>query len=138
MKKPKLMVSVNNDDHMDDAFISEGLCSNIQQIHLIFSMDPVNLYDIPYEGKVKVVYSDSTGYWSTTPYESPVLIDPTWYAILKCAREGIIVTGDYHHVYLEHVNQGSEEGGVKILNLWFGSLVVMRPVLVYNFLNERF
>jgi len=121
MAKPKLMVSSQKNDALDDAFFSEGVCSTLQQVHLIFSMDPVNLYDIPYEGKIKVVYSDSTGYWSTTPYESPVLIDPTWYAILKCAREGIIVTGDHHHVYLESVDLLEEEDGVRILNLWFGS-----------------
>ena len=121
MEKPELIVSCQNDDAMDLAFISEGLCSSLQQVHLIFSMDPVNLYDIPYEGKVKVVHSDSTGYWSIIPYESSVLIDPTWYAILKCARESIIVTGDHHHVYLEQVNQVREENGVKILDLSFGS-----------------
>jgi len=110
------MVSSKNDVPLYDAFFSEG----IHQVHLIFSMDPVNLYDIPYEGKVKVVYSDITGFWSTTPYESPVLLDPTWYAILKCAREGIIVTGDHHHVYLESINE-TEEDGVTVLELWFGS-----------------
>ena len=111
------MVSARDDTALYDAFFSEG----IYQTHLIFSMDPVNLYDIPYEGKVKVIYSDDTGYWSTTPYESPILIDPIWYAILKCAREGIIVTGDHHHVYLESVDLLEEEDGVRILNLWFGS-----------------
>ncbi len=117
MKKPKLMVSSKNATSLYDAFFSEG----IYQMHLIFSMDPVNLYDIPHKGKVKVVYDDSTGYWSQTPYESPVLIDPNWYAILKCAREGIMKTGDYHHVYIEKVWLVREENGIKILELVFGS-----------------
>jgi len=113
------MVSSHDNDHMDNAFIAEGVRPT--QIYLIFSMEPVNLYDIPYEGRVKIVYFDSTRYWSQTPYESPVLIDPTWYAILKCAREGIMKTGDYHHVYLEKVRLDKEQNGRKRLEFVFGS-----------------
>jgi len=126
------MVSCQNDDAMDSAFISEGMDPNKSRLiyslwkmtrsdGIEYSIDSVNLYDTFEEGKIKIVYMDTTDYWSTTPYESPVLINPTWYAILKCARDGIVVTGDYHHIYLEAIRFVEKKDDVLIYRLSFGS-----------------
>jgi hypothetical protein len=132
MKEPKLMVSCLNTDVLYSAFISEGIDS--KQIRLVYSLwkvtrsdgieysiDSVNLCDIFEEGKIKIVYQDTTEYWSTTPYESPILINPIWYAILKCAHDGIMVTRDYHHIYLEAIRFVKKEDDVLIYRLSFGS-----------------
>ena len=132
MKKPKLMVSCRHYDALDSAFISEGIDPNKPRLTyslwkvtksdgVEYEIDSINLYDTFEEGKIKIVYKDTTEYWSTTPYESPILIDPIWYAILKCARDGIVVTGDYHHIYLEAIRFVKKEDNVLIYRLSFGS-----------------
>lgn len=116
-KTPELWIETNNSDNLKLAFASEG----ITPAPLIYSLfgQKINLYDVPFDGKVKFAYENTI--WNGTTYESPVLIDPTWYAIMKCANQAIIETQDFHHVFLEVINFWKMEDDVHVYELVYGS-----------------
>lgn len=72
---------------------------------------PGKITDVAIEGRVVIVdFYDDEGYWANgreggKDYRSAVLTDPTWADLMVVANEIIETTKDWHHIFLETVEE---------------------------------
>lgn len=84
---------------------------------IIWEPDDLDLDAVAVEGRVRFKYSTFVSF-----YESPVYENPTWMDVAVEANNGLLITGDHHHVYFESITRQRSVtiDGEKVLNYHVG------------------
>jgi len=106
-----------------EAYVSYSAYGSDEQGRPIDNLDDVAAY-----GKVEFVAEANTRYGgkASQPYRSPVFENPTWLDLCVLADVMIETTGDFHHVFLEGIDEDKERSrqrndGVKVYRFSMGS-----------------
>ena len=108
--------------------ISDALDGN--ELHMILSPYTTNsigdLHNVPVQGEF-VINKHYDEFWAQNvngaDYISEVLNSPTWLELCVIANQMMEVTKDFHHVFLESINDtgNTDANGVKIYTFFMGS-----------------
>lgn len=81
-----------------------------------------NLDEVPIFGDLIIIQNWTDDKCDTHQFTSSILHSPTWLDLCKVAHDLIEVTGDKHHIFLEHINITSQnQDGLHVAELWMGS-----------------
>lgn len=87
--------------------------------HAVSSL-PVPLTTVVAEGPVRFIQEETS--WGQQGWKSEVYTTPTYQDALMAFDECILFSGDFHHVFLEHVFfVREEEDGTKVMSFSSGS-----------------
>lgn len=106
-----------------EAYVSYSAYGSDEQGRPIDNLDDVAVY-----GKVEFVAERDTSYGgeASQPYRSPVLENPTWLDLCVLANAMMETTGDFHHVFLDGIDEdkertGQRHDGVRVYRFSMGS-----------------
>lgn len=102
-------------EQTDDAYNTEGWCETcidkVPPRACFAACGPYELHDIAIEGRC-IIVDEGDEYWANgreyQSYQSAVLVDPTWEDLVGIANEVIRTTADWHHVFLETLEERKE------------------------------
>lgn len=112
------------DKQVEDAVRAAG-----QELHVNYSASPIknklpvnNLGDVAFKGECIVSMHDD-GFWGKGVTYSKRMENPTWLDLAVACNEGIVFTGDYHHIFFEGAGVRCKDPstGLPVLELFTGS-----------------
>ena len=83
-----------------------------------------NALDRPLENvRLRMRRDDFWGGSGSRTYVGPAMTNPTWKDVLDFATDGIVITNDWHHVFLESISFSGQfdDMGREYVDLWMGS-----------------
>lgn len=89
--------------------------------------EPARAYDEPDRQlenvRLRMKRDDFWGGAFSRTHISPAMTNPSWKDVLDFANEGIVVTNDWHHIFLESISFSGDhdELGREFVDLWLGS-----------------